>query len=108
MSVPRQRADHVVDLLGPVIGLEVERFFGGWAFVVLGTHIGMVLDTVYARVPKERRDAWRDAGHRPFSYERKDGRTVRVEAYWALPDAILDDARAVQRVLLDGDVPAAD
>lgn len=89
----------------PVIGLEIGRFFGGWSLLVLGTQIGMVMDTVYAKVPAGSRDAWRDRGHHPFSDARADGRVIVVDAYWALPDSILDDAEALRAVLLDGEVP---
>jgi len=106
MSIPRERAEHVLDMLGPVIGLELGRFFGGWSLLVLGTQIGMVMDTVYAKVPPTLRDAWRDGGHHPFSYARTDGKRIVVEAYWALPDSILDDPQSLRSVLLEGTVPA--
>lgn len=101
MSATRSDAEQVLDLLGPDSGVRLRRFFGGWSLLRAGQQIGIVMDTVYAKVDTARRAHWRESGSRPFSYQ-ANGRTVQVEAYWSVPEGALDDPDLLRR-LLSGD-----
>jgi DNA transformation protein len=99
MSGSRELAEHVVDLLGPSSSVGLGRFFGGWSLRRDGEQVGIVIDTVYVRVPdRSSREAWREAGARVFSYESR-GRTVTVETYWSVSAGALDDGAELRRLL---------
>jgi DNA transformation protein len=100
MTGSRNDAEHVIELLGPTSGVELRRFFGGWSLIHAGTQIGIVMDTVYAKVDEPLRGHWRDEGCHPFRYESR-GRTVTVEAYWTVPPDALDNAELLRHLLLD-------
>jgi len=99
MTGSRTTAEHVLDLLGPSSGVELARFFGGWSFKRAGVQLGIVMDTVYAKVPPADRESWRAAGSTPFAYMAR-GRTVTVEAYWSVPADALDDPDLLRQLLL--------
>jgi DNA transformation protein len=104
MSGRRTDAEHVLDLLGDDSGASLRRFFGGWAVTRGGRQLAIVMDTVYAKVPASQREQWRAAGSRPFQYQ-ASGKTVTVEAYWSLPDDVLDNPAGLQRILLQAGHP---
>jgi TfoX/Sxy family transcriptional regulator of competence genes len=90
MTGSRALADHVLDLLGPRSDVGLAPFFGGWSLRHRGRQVGIVMDTVYAKVDLAHRDTWHDNGSVPFRYTAR-GRTVTVEAYWSVPAGALDD-----------------
>lgn len=100
MTASRTDAEHVIDLLGPDSGVTLRRFFGGWSLIHTGRQVGIVMDTVYAKVPQANRSGWRNAGSAPFQY-RANGRTVTVQAYWTVPADALDDGTLLRALLLD-------
>jgi TfoX/Sxy family transcriptional regulator of competence genes len=90
MTGSRTLADHVLDLLGPRSDVGLAPFFGGWSLRHRGRQVGIVMDTVYAKVDLAHRDTWHDNGSVPFRYTAR-GRRVTVEAYWSVPAGALDD-----------------
>jgi DNA transformation protein len=51
----------------------------------------MLGETLYFKVDDGNRSAYEAEGLEPFSYEAR-GRTVRVGAYWRVPERLFDDA----------------
>ncbi|MBG0831472.1 TfoX/Sxy family protein [Planomonospora sp. ID67723] len=98
MTGSRTIADHVLDLLGSSSGVDLACFFGGWSLRRDGKQIGIVMDTVYAKVDPAHRDAWHATGSTPFRYTAR-GRMITVEAYWSLPADALDDPDLLRDLL---------
>lgn len=94
MSGSRELAEHIQDLLAPLDGLRLRRFFGGWALTHQGTQFAIVMDTLYLRVDDRLRARLRRDGSQPFRY-RSAGREVTVERYYSAPASSLDRSAAL-------------
>ena len=92
-------------MLGASGDMLLRPFFGGWSLMLEGEQIGIVMDTVYAKVRPADRATWRQSGSLPFSYEAK-GRTVTVEAYWSLPADAFDNPELLRELLTESRLPA--
>ena len=82
--------DAIRDLFASLGPIRIRRMFGGQ-----GIYLGEVMfalaaaGELYLKADAATLDAFRNAGSRPFTYERQ-GRTARLN-YWRLPDAAMDD-----------------
>ncbi|GAA4959335.1 TfoX/Sxy family protein [Actinoplanes utahensis] len=102
MTGARAVAEQVLHRLGPSSGVDLAPFFGGWSLRHDGEQIGIVMDTVYAKVHLADRERWHAAGSVPFRYTAR-GRTVTVEAYWSVPAGALDDPDLLSDLFLGTD-----
>ncbi len=83
---------HLVDLLAPLGPVGAGRFFGGQGLKLGGVQFAMVIEGVaYLRADAALAAELESLGSSAFRYRTKR-REVRVGAYWAVPDAGLDDA----------------
>lgn len=82
--------DHVLDLLKPIGGVRPRAMFGGWGLYHGSTMFGLIAyDQLYFKVDDQTRDAFREAGSRPFVYSGK-GKPYEM-SYWLAPEGSLDD-----------------
>jgi TfoX/Sxy family transcriptional regulator of competence genes len=99
MSGSRELAEHARDLLAEIGGIELRRFFGGWALTQGGRQLGIVMDTVYLRAdPMLAADLERCGAGRSFSYQTRRG-TITVDAYRAVPDSALEQGGVLARLV---------
>ncbi|CAH1662843.1 DNA transformation protein [Hyphomicrobiales bacterium] len=78
----------IFQAFGPV---RVKRMFGGQGIYRGDLMFALEIDgTLFLKVDEGSRPLFEQAGALPFSYTRKDGRTV-VMSFWSLPDSALDD-----------------
>jgi DNA transformation protein and related proteins len=107
-SVTRQYQEFILDLLAP-LAPQPRRMFGGVGLFYGGVMFGLLVrDAFYLRVDERTREKFEYAGTGPFTYERA-GLTVRLAAYYEVPEGLLDqpeqllvwarDAIAVARVV---------
>ena len=79
------------DQLAPLGHVTARRMFSGAGIYCDGVIFALVLrDAVHFRVDDGNRSAYEAEGLQPFSYEAR-GRTVRVGAYWRVPERLVDD-----------------
>jgi DNA transformation protein len=90
-------AEGIQDLfqeLGPV---RVRRMFGGRGLYCDDRIFGIEADDeIYLKTDETTRSAFEQAGSRPFTYRRDDGRSVAT-SYWLLPSEAADDPSAAAR-----------
>ena len=68
-----------------------QRMFSGAGLYCDGAIFALVLrDTLYFKVDDGNRARYEAEGLAPFTYEAR-GRTVRVGAYWQVPERLLDE-----------------
>jgi DNA transformation protein len=88
-----------VDMLSDVGEVATKRFFGGMALLYGGTQFAFYIkDGLYFRVDDGNRSAFVEAGSRPFEYRQSSGKTIVVKAFYAVPEAALDDRREMCRL----------
>jgi len=90
MSGSREFADHLMDMLGSESGIELRRYFGGWALRHEGKQLAMVMDTLYLRTELLDLAGVDEALTAPFQYQAK-GRTVVVKGYRSVPASYLEE-----------------
>ena len=89
-------SDYILDLLGPLGGIESGRFFGGTGFKCDGIQFAMVMrETLYLVVDDTTRPKYVDAGSRPFCYEKKGG-VQEVRRYYEVPEDVLESPDALR------------
>ncbi|MCA1999420.1 MAG: TfoX/Sxy family protein [Hyphomicrobiales bacterium] len=83
------------DLFAPCGEVRLRRMFSGHG-VYLGEYcIALAIKAgLCLRVDAESRAAFEALGARPFSYAKTSG-TVTVQAWWQVPDTLLDDPDAL-------------
>ena len=89
----------VEDFFAPFARIRARRMFSGYgAYVDDACFALIVMGDIWIKTDDEtERAALKAAGSQPFAYERSDGRSVSVGAFWKLPDAALDDEDALRR-----------
>ena len=71
--------------------ITTRRMFSGAGLYCDGTIFALILrDTLYFKVDDGNRQAYEAEGLEPFTYESR-GKTVRVGAYWQIPERQLDE-----------------
>ena len=71
--------------------ITTRRMFSGAGLYCDGTIFALILrDTLYFKVDDGNRQAYEAEGLEPFTYESR-GKTVRVGAYWQIPERLFDD-----------------
>ena len=86
-----QFREHLSDLLGPLGGVEIRKFFGGLGISRDGLMFGMVIrDQLYFHVDETTRPRYLAEGSVPFRYTTKVKEVV-VESFYSVPDALFDE-----------------
>lgn len=71
--------------------IATRRMFSGAGLYCDGVIFALILrDTLYFKVDDGNRQAYEAEGLEPFTYEAR-GRTVRVGAYWQIPERLFDE-----------------
>jgi DNA transformation protein len=84
----------LAELLAPLGGIAMRRMFGGLGIHRDGLMFALVTgDTLYFKVDETTVPRYQAEGSDPFTYRRKDGRTVLV-GYWRAPERLFDDPDA--------------
>lgn len=79
--------------------VDTKRFFGGTALLVGAIQFGFyVKGELYLRVDAGNRAIFEEAGSRPFQYSQSNGKVVVVKAFYAVPEAALDDRQELCRL----------
>jgi DNA transformation protein len=88
--MPREYADHIVDILSPLRGVSARAMFGGFGLSRNGLMFGIIVnDTLYFKVTGTNRADYEAAGAAPFVYQAK-GKRVAM-SYWNVPAEAFDD-----------------
>lgn len=86
---------HVQDELSDIGPVQLDRFFGGWAYLLAEKRFAVsIKDRLYFRVDQALKDALIAEGCQPFTYE-KGGKTVVVHRFYEAPVDCLDDRDAL-------------
>jgi DNA transformation protein len=92
-------ADFVEFLKDQLRGLghvTTRRMFSGAGIYCDGVIFALLLrDTLYFKVDDGNRAAYEAEGLEPFTYQAR-GKTVRVGAYWRVPERLFDDPEEMQ------------
>jgi DNA transformation protein and related proteins len=91
---------HVLDVIQDALALQgrasvpvAGAMFGGWSIKVRGDMLALVInERVYLKTTENNRARFVSEGCEPFSYDRKDGKTVVVASYYEPPAQALDSA----------------
>jgi DNA transformation protein and related proteins len=71
--------------------ITTRRMFSGAGLYCDGTIFALILrDTLYFKVDDSNRPTYEAEGLEPFTYEAR-GKTVRVGAYWQIPERLFDE-----------------
>ncbi len=90
MSVSREYADYLQDLLRPLGHIRLRRMFGGYGIYADELFFAVVLDEqLYIKVDVQTRAEFEAAGLEEWVYE-KDGKPVHMN-YFRPPEDIYDD-----------------
>lgn len=83
--------EFVKDQLRGLGRITTRRLFSGAGLYCDGVIFALILrDTLYFKVDDRNRGAYEAEGLAPFTYAAR-GRTVRVGAYWRVPERLLDE-----------------
>jgi DNA transformation protein and related proteins len=103
VSVSREYADYLQDLLRPLGHIRLRRMFGGYGVYADEIFFAVVLDEeLYIKVDAQTRAAFEAAGLQEWVYE-KDGKPVHM-SYFRPPEDIYDDEASLRhwgRLALD-------
>lgn len=94
MAVSEDYLSFVNDSLSPFGPLTVKRMFGGAGIFAAGRMFAVAVDdALYLKADAGNRGDFEGAGLAPFSYTRKDGKTIRMSYYPPPADALEDPDR---------------
>ena len=86
-----QYVEHILDLLEPFGGIKARAMFGGHGIYKDGIFFALIIDNLlYFKVDDTRRANYEKHGSKPFTYERKDKKSIAM-SYWEVPIEILED-----------------
>jgi DNA transformation protein len=89
MAVQAEFIAHCAELLSGIGRVRTTRMFGGCGLYVDDIFIALIAaDTLYLKADDETRDAFAQAGSRPFEYTAK-GETHST-SYWSVPAEAMD------------------
>jgi DNA transformation protein len=91
MAISEDFLDFLKDQLRGLGPITARRMFSGAGIYCDGIIFALVLrDALHFKVDDANRAAYEAEGMQPFTYEAR-GKPVRVEAYWRVPERLLDD-----------------
>ena len=95
MSVAREYATHIVDLLTAFGTCEAKRMFGGYGIFHQGLMIALIADgSCYLKADAETRDVFEACDCSQFTYYKKD-KPFKL-SYYLAPEAFFEDETACQ------------
>jgi DNA transformation protein len=91
MAVSESLVALLKEQLEPLGSITLKRMFSGAGVYCDGVIFGLILrDVLHFKVDDTNRAAYEAEGMLPFSYEAR-GKTVRLGAYWRVPERLLDE-----------------
>lgn len=94
MKPPDPFTEQVVGLLTPLGPVRSRRMFGGHGIFMDDVMFALIArGELYFKADEETLPAFREAGSRPFTYNR-NGREVSL-SYWRAPEGVLTDMAAL-------------
>lgn len=85
------------DLFSELDGITGRAMFGGYSFYKDGVIFGMIArNALYFKVDESLVPDYESRGSSPFTYSSKNGKEIVMNAYWQVPDEILDDKRVLE------------
>ena len=91
MAISEDFLDFLKDQLRGLGHITARRMFSGAGIYCDGIIFARVLrDVLHFKVDDANRAAYEAEGMQPFTYQAR-GKPVRVEAYWRVPERLLDD-----------------
>ena len=91
MAISEDFLDFLKDQLRGLGPITARRMFSGAGIYCDGIIFALVLrDALHFKVDDANRAAYQAEGMQPFTYQAR-GKPVRVEAYWRVPERLLDD-----------------
>jgi DNA transformation protein len=91
MAVSESLVALLKEQLEPLGSITLKRMFSGASVYCDGVIFGLILrDVLHFKVDDGNRASYEMEGMTPFSYEAR-GKTVRVGAYWRVPERLLDE-----------------
>lgn len=92
MSVSTEFTGFVLDLFAPLGAIAAKRMFGGVGIFRGAAMFALISnDAVFLKVGDGNRADFEAKGKRPFTYERKDGRSIAL-SFYPMPEDLFDDA----------------
>ena len=91
MAISEDFLDFLKDQLRGLGPITARRMFSGAGIYCDGIIFALLLrDTLHFKVDDANRAAYEAEGMQPFTYQAR-GKPVRMEAYWRVPERLLDD-----------------
>jgi len=91
MVISEDFLDFLKDQLRGLGPITARRMFSGAGIYCDGIIFALLLrDTLHFKVDDANRAAYEAEGMQPFTYQAR-GKPVRMEAYWRVPERLLDD-----------------
>jgi DNA transformation protein len=91
MVISEDFLDFLKDQLRGLGPITARRMFSGAGIYCDGIIFALLLrDTLHFKVDDANRAAYEAEGMQPFTYQAR-GKVVRMEAYWRVPERLLDD-----------------
>ena len=91
MAISDDFLDFLKDLMRGLGPITARRMFSGAGIYCDGIIFALLLrDTLHFKVDDANRAAYEAEGMQPFTYQAR-GKPVRMEAYWRVPERLLDD-----------------
>ena len=91
MAISEDFLDFLKDQLRGLGPITARRMFSGAGIYCDGIIFALVLrDALHFKVDDANRAAYEAEGMQPFTYQAR-GKVVRMEAYWRVPERLLDD-----------------
>ena len=89
------------DQLAELSGMSARAMFGGFGIYYEGTIVGIVIDDeLYLKVDETNIAEYEAMGSTPFTYEKKDGKSMSM-SYWKIPSEVLEDRSRIVTLVLD-------
>lgn len=86
---------HLQEVLSGIGSIRARAMFGGHGLYCDGLFFGLVISgQLFLKVDAQSRDAFRDAGCRPFVYEGR-GKSIEM-SYWSVPESAMDSPDDMQ------------
>ncbi len=90
-------SEFVSDQLKGLEGLEIKRMFGGFGLYLKKIFFAILVDgRLYFKTNPKTLQAFEKAGSKPFIYEKKGRKTIRLKNYYEVPVDILEDRKTLQ------------
>lgn len=86
-----QYLEYVLDLFETFRGIKTRAMFGGHGIYKDGVFFALIVNNLlYFKVDDTTRACYEKHGSKPFTYERKDKKSIAL-SYWEVPIEILED-----------------